>query len=126
VTVALDSWAVLRWLEGSEPAATRLDAAVDDEAVMSWINVGEVFYVVWRASGEQVAREVVSDLRARIILDEANSARVLAAARIKAEFPMALGDAFAAATAVAYDAPLLTGDPELLGRDGPWRTEDLR
>jgi predicted nucleic acid-binding protein len=126
VTVALDSWAILRWLEGAEPAATRLDAAVDDEAVMSWINVGEVFYVVWRASGEQVAREVVSDLRARIRLDEATSARVLAAARIKAEFPMALGDAFAAATAVAYDAPLLTGDPELLGRDGPWRTEDLR
>jgi hypothetical protein len=31
--------------------------------------------------------------------------------RIKAEFPMALGEVFAAATAVAHDAPLLTGDP---------------
>jgi len=39
---------------------------------------------------------------------------------------MALGDAFAAATAIAVNAPLLTGDPELIGRDGPWRVEDLR
>ncbi len=39
---------------------------------------------------------------------------------------MALGDAFAAATAVAHDAPLLTGDPELLDRNGPWQAEDLR
>jgi hypothetical protein len=39
---------------------------------------------------------------------------------------MALGDAFAAATAVAHDALLLTGDPALLRGDGPWRAEDLR
>jgi predicted nucleic acid-binding protein len=125
VTVVLDSWAVLRWLEGKEPAAGRVDAVVDD-AVMSWINLGEVFYVVWRASRDAVAREVVNDIRARVVLDDATSERVLAAARIKAEFPMALGDAFAAATALAYDAPLLTGDPELLDRDGSWRIEDLR
>ena len=67
-----------------------------------------------------------SPTSARMVLDDATSERVLAAARIKAEFPMALGDTFAAATAVAHDAPLLTGDPELLHRNGPWRTEDLR
>jgi len=125
LTVALDSWAVLRWLEGAEPAAARVEAAIDD-AAMSWINVGEIFYVVWRASGEDVARDIVADLRAIVRLDEATPERVLAAARIKAEFPMALGDAFAAATASALDAPLLTGDPELIGRGGPWRVEDLR
>ncbi len=124
--VVLDSWAVLRWLEGREPAAGRVEAAVVDDAVMSWINLGEVFYIVWRASGDSVARDTVSDIRARVALDEATSERVLEAARIKAEFPMALGDAFAAATAVAQDAPLLTGDPELLRRDGPWQAEDLR
>ena len=124
--VVLDSWAVLRWLEGSEPAAGRVEAAVVDDAVMSWINLGEVFYIVWRASGDAAARGTITDIRARMVLDDATSERVLAAARIKAEFPMALGDAFAAATAVAHDAPLLTGDPELLHRNGPWRTEDLR
>jgi predicted nucleic acid-binding protein len=124
--VVLDSWAVLRWLEGTEPIAARVEAAVADEAVMSWINLGEVFYIVWRASGETVARDTVTDIRALVTLDEATSERVLAAARIKAEFPMALGDAFAAATAVAHHAPLLTGDPELLNRNGPLQAEDLR
>jgi len=125
LSVVLDSWAVLRWLEGA-PAAARVEAAVADEAVMSWINLGEVFYAVWRASGDSEAGAVVSDIRAVVTLDEVTSARVLAAARIKAEHPMALGDAFAAATAIAYDAPLFTGDPELLDRSGPWRAVDLR
>jgi predicted nucleic acid-binding protein len=75
--------------------------------------------VVDGASGESVARETIADMRGQMTLVEATSERVLAAARIKAEFPMALGDAFAAATAMAYDAPLLTGDPELLERQGP-------
>lgn len=126
MTVVLDSWAVLRWLEGAEPAAGRVEAAVELDAVMSWINLGEVFYVVWRSSGETVARQTVADIRVRVVLDDVTPERVLAAARIKAEFPMALGDAFAAATAVARDAPLLTGDPELLQRGGPWQAEDLR
>ena len=39
---------------------------------------------------------------------------------------MALGDAFAAATAIAHGAPILTGDPELLDRSGPWQASDLR
>lgn len=126
MTVVLDSWAVLRWLEGVEPAAGRVEAAVADDPVMSWINLGEVFYVVWRVSGDTAARETVRDLRARVRLDDATPERVLAAARIKAEFPMALGDAFAAATAIAHDATLFTGDPELLRRNGPWEAEDLR
>jgi predicted nucleic acid-binding protein len=117
---------VLRWLEGVEPAAGRVEEAVADDAVMSWINVGEVFYVVWRASGEDTARETVADLQAQIRFDDATPQRVLAAARLKAAFPMALGDAFAAASGVEYDAPVLTGDPELLRDDAPWHAEDLR
>jgi predicted nucleic acid-binding protein len=122
----LDTWAVLRWLEGVEPAAQRVESAVSKGAVMNWVNVGEVFYVVWRSSGETTAHETIADLRAQVTLDEASPERVLVAARIKAEFPMALGDAFAAATATAHRAPLLTGDPELLNRAGPWEAVDLR
>lgn len=126
MTTVLDSWAVLRWLEGVQPAASRVEAAVTAGAHMSWINVGEVFYVVWRSSGEPAARQVVGDLRQRVKLDPATPDRVLAAARIKAEFPMAIGHAFAAATGVEHDAVVLAGDPELLDPDGPWRAEDLR
>lgn len=128
MTVVLDSWAVLRLLEGAEPAASRVEAALEGETppVMSWINLGEVFYVVHRLHGEQAAHDVVRDLRPRLDLDLPSVERVIEAATIKADHAMAYADAFAAATAVARDALLLTGDPELLLADARWRHEDLR
>jgi len=94
--------------------------------VMSWINVAEVYYVTMRAARTGLADDVVRDLRAMLDLDDVSVERALGAAKIKAEHAMALGDAFAVATAVAHDAVLLTGDPEIIGAGGPWRVEDLR
>ena len=131
MTVVLDSWAVLALLEAREPAATRVDQLLRTERpaerpVMSWINLGEVAYVVARESSEEEADVVVRDLRPRLRLEVPTEARVLEAARIKASHTMAYADAFAAATAIAHDAPLLTGDPELLAEGAPWPWEDLR
>jgi ribonuclease VapC len=126
VTDCLDSWAVLRWLEGVEPAASRVESALAGDAVMSWINVGEVFYVVARVAGDESAEVVVRELRSRVRLDHAAPERILAAARIKAGHAIALGDAFAVASAVAHSAVLLTGDPEILEADAGWLVEDLR
>lgn len=127
MTVVLDSWAVLRYLEGAEPAASRVDAAIDaGEAVMSWMNLGEVAYVLRRSQGAEVADATVQDLRAVVRPEVAGSDRVLHAARIKADHPMAYADAFAAATAIGHGAPLLTGDPELLIEGSSWSWEDLR
>ena len=122
----LDSWAVLRWLEGAGPAATRVEQLLAGRPVMSWINVCEVFYVTMRTGGPTLARDVVDDLRRMLRLDDATPERVLEAGEIKAMHSMALGDAFAVATAMAHDAVLLTGDPEILDARGPWQTEDLR
>lgn len=127
MTIALDSWAVLRLLEGSEPAASRVqDLLGEQQPVMSWINLGEVFYVVSRDQSMAEGEQVLRDLRPLLRLDLPTEQRVLEAARIKAEYPMAYADAFAAATAVAHDATLWTGDPELLLEDAPWSYEDLR
>lgn len=93
---------------------------------MSWLNVGEVFYVTARAAGDEAARDIVGDLRAILVLDELSPTRVLEAASIKATHPMAFGDAFAIATALAHDAVLLTGDPEIVETHGRWTVEDLR
>jgi predicted nucleic acid-binding protein len=123
----LDSWAVLRLLEGSQPAAGRVDSVLTAERpVMSWMNLGEVFYVVRRLRGEQHAVDTVRDLKPRLNLDLPSEERVLEAARLKADHPIAYADAFAAATAIAHGAALLTGDPQLLIEDAPWRWEDLR
>jgi predicted nucleic acid-binding protein len=126
VTDCLDSWAILRWLEGAEPAAGRVEASLTERPVMSWINAGEVAYIVERMAGADQGRRVVWDLRRMLTLELPSEARVLEAARIKAAYPMADADAFAVATALAHRAVLLTGDPEILDAGGAWLTEDLR
>lgn len=114
MTVCFDSWAVLRWLAGEEPAFRVVSRALPLGPVMSWINVGEVRYVLWRAAGRERADEVVEALRAGLTLDRPTPERILAAAAIKAQHPMAYADAFALATAAAHGVPLLTGDPEII------------
>ena len=125
--VVVDSWAILRYLEDSGPAADAVAALFETERpVMSWINLGEVFYVLHRVHGERAAAETVRDLRDVVTADLPVVSRVLDAARIKAEHRLAYADAFAAATAVVLHAELWTGDPELLVDGAPWRWRDLR
>ena len=93
---------------------------------MSWINLGEVAYVLERRLGAAAAREWIAQIRGSLTLDEPTPERVLEAASIKATHRVSYADAFAVATSQAYDAVLLTGDPEILGADAGWQLEDLR
>jgi predicted nucleic acid-binding protein len=126
LTECLDSWAILAWLEGEEPAASRVELALQGRPIMSWINLGEVAYVLERRVSAESSGRVVRELRRVLELDLPSEERVLAAARLKARHPMAYADAFAVATAVAHSAQLLTGDPEILGADADWQLVDLR
>ena len=126
MTDCLDSWAVLAWLEGEEPAASRVQEALVSRPVMSWINVGEVAYVVERRAGADRSRDVVRELCRLLNLDLPTEERVIEAARVKAGHRMAYADAFAVATALAHGADLLTGDPEILQGDASWSVVDLR
>jgi len=127
VSVCLDSWAVLAWLDGDEPAAALVEEAFETERPwMSWLNVGEVAYLVERRHGTAEAALVVTRLRASVGLDNVSPDRVLAAAHIKAVHPIAFADCFAAATALARGATLFTGDPELIERDLGCDVRDLR
>ena len=127
MTVVLDSWSILRYLEDAGPAADEVATLLDHERpLVSWINLGEVFYVVRRLHGDDAASEVVRDLRGVTLPELPSEARVIEAARIKATNALAYADAFAAATALAHDAVLWTGDPELLVDPAAWRWRDLR
>jgi predicted nucleic acid-binding protein len=117
---------VLAWLEGQEPTATRVEEALGARPVMSWINVGEVAYVLERRAGIDQARQVVRELRRTLHLELPSEDRVVEAAHLKARHRMAYADAFAVATAMAHGAQLLTGDPEILEGDPEWPTVDLR
>jgi ribonuclease VapC len=127
MTSVLDSWAVLRYLENTEPSATLVAELLEGERpLMSWINLGEVYYVVRRVRGEADATETVRDLRDVIDARLPDQMLVLDAARLKADHPMAYADAFGAALAIAEQATLWTGDPELCREGSPWRWRDLR
>lgn len=127
MSVCLDAWAVLAWLDGEEPALSRLEELIPSRPVMSWINVVEVCYRVERDHSRDAAEETVAALRAALSLELPGTARMLEVARLKARASIALGDCFALATAASHSLVLLTGDPEIIGLpDLPCEIEDLR
>lgn len=127
MSVCLDSWAVLDWLDGEEPAFSRVEGLLVARPVVSWVNLVEVYYRLERDHGRAEADETLRDLRAAFVLDLPGTARMIEVARLKARTTIALGDCFAVATAAAHDLVLLTGDPEIIDLDDcPCQVEDLR
>ncbi len=127
MSVCLDSWAVLAWLDGEDPARTRVEELLADRPLISWVNLVEVYYRVARDHGASAADETLGDLRSALSLDLPGTARMVEVARLKTRAAIALADCFAVATATAHDLVLLTGDPEIIDlEDLPCRVEDLR
>ena len=116
--IVLDSHAVLAYIN-DEPAAEKvqeyLDLGREEKAklYMNVVNLGEVYYVLSRRKGVDVANIAMALLKKKpitfIIADERLA---LMAGRIKAFHKLSYADAFAAATAIDLDAVLLTGDDE--------------
>lgn len=118
-TRVLDSWAILEWMSGRQPASGhvgRLLAEAEDgqtRLLMSAINVGEVYYFLRKHHSESLAvtwRESSRALPATIEVPTFDD--IWSAATLKARFPIAYADGFAAALAQKYNCPLVTGDPE--------------
>ena len=112
----LDSYAILA-LVADEPGAQVVDIILDElaEPCLSVINLGEVYYIVFRRQGEAVAEEIVRGVRQEERLDIAGISwpRVKHAARLKADGGIAYADAFVLGLAQEIGAALVTGDPEL-------------
>ena len=114
----LDSYAILAFLndeEGAKLVAGLLDEAEESGArlLVNEINVGEVYYIVAKHRSEEVAEQVLLHLdRLPLELVSNTFDDVLEAARLKARLPLSYADAFALATAIRFDARLVTGDPE--------------
>ena len=115
----LDSWAVMAWLQ-DEPAAEKVDQLWRQAGkgkirlVMSAVNVGEVFYLTARWRGTREAEVVLAQMQELPLeIRTSPNALIWEAARIKAAHRLSYADAFAVATAIREDAPLVTGDLEL-------------
>lgn len=100
-----------------EPPATRIEAEwLSQPPAISSINLGETLYMRIRERGEKAAMADISTIRRNSLVIDPDWALVATAAQIKAGGGMSYADAFCAATAARLDAPLWTGDPELINR----------
>ena len=127
MSFCLDSWAVLAWLDGEEPALSRVEELISIRPIVSWINLVEVYYRLERDQGRIAADDTLASVRSVVSPELPGTTRMIEAARLKARAPIALGDCFAVTTAAAHDLVLLTGDPEIIDLpDLPCQIEDLR
>lgn len=118
---ALDAWAILAFLQGEEPAASRVREVIESaqegtvRLFASIVNIGEVYYRIGKIRNQKEADSVLKDLYLLPVeIISADDDTVLEAARLKMRHVLSYADAFAAVTAQQKDATLLTGDPELL------------
>ena len=114
----LDSFAVLALLTkepGGENVAELLRQAHEGRTrlLMTWVNLGEVAYIVERRWGPERLHAVLGTIEATALeIVPVGRALALRAARLKAQHAIAYADAFAAALALRRAATLVTGDPE--------------
>jgi predicted nucleic acid-binding protein len=117
----LDAFAWLAWLQ-DEPGAAAVQRCLDDaergqaDCVTSIINLGEAFYRLVRVNRREQAESLWRMALRRqlpVSVKEATHRRVHRAAELKSNHPIAYADAFAVATALEFQATLVTGDPEI-------------
>jgi predicted nucleic acid-binding protein len=83
---------------------------------MCSVNLGEALYLEIRARGTEKAGGTIEDVRRELTVIDPDWDLVTCAAEVKAHGGLSYADAFCIATAERLDAPLLTGDPEIVDR----------
>jgi ribonuclease VapC len=116
--ILFDAHAILKWTQkerGYQKVKSLLIACKEQSALgyMNEINVGEVYYKTIRAVGLEEAKKFLENFfRLPLSIINPDSELIWKASEIKAEYSISYADCFAAATAVRYEASILTGDPE--------------
>jgi predicted nucleic acid-binding protein len=115
----VDAWAMIAWLldQTAAPTVESFIQSADDgdlQLLMSWINVGEVYYIISKRHGHERATDFLKRLPSlpiRLVLP--HEADILAAAQVKAAHPLSFSDAFAISLAQSEKASVITGDDEI-------------
>ena len=114
----LDSYALIAHFEdegGGEKVRRILRSAHEGKTTLyvSVINFGEVYYNTMRERGIEKANEIkfiLEQLPIKIV--DADKAVTIEAAKLKALYPVAYADCFAAALGMMKKSKVVTGDPE--------------
>jgi predicted nucleic acid-binding protein len=116
--IVFDAHAILKWTQketGYQKVKSQLIACREQSALgyMNQINLGEVYYQTIRAIGLEEAQKFFENFfRLPLSLILPDSDLIWKSSEIKAQHAISYADCFAAATALRYEAVILTGDPD--------------
>lgn len=113
MTVLIDSWTWIEYWRGgvhSERAAEYIEGS--ETAVLSAVNLVEIFFWVLRHYDEKRAVEKRETLRRRCFLIPLDETIAVDAAKTRRNLKLSLADSIILATARAQDAKLVTGDKD--------------
>ncbi len=116
--LVLDSFALIAYFEGEsggDLVTGLFERAMKGgcELFLSAVNLGEIAYIVERERCLSKAQEALARIdELPISIGDIDRRLALAAAHLKAQYPIAYADCYAAALAQVKGAALVTGDPE--------------
>ncbi len=114
----LDSFSILAYLGGEKGYEIVEDLLIKARGggakiFMSYVNLGEVYYIIFREEGVDRANETIALLkRWPVDFVDVDERTCLIAGRMKATHPISYADAYVVAVSLDKDAALVTGDPE--------------
>ena len=109
----IDSWAWIEYFKGGRAGEEAKKVIEDSEerAVISAINIAEVYGWILRFYDEKVAEEKKTAMRERAFVCDVDYEIAVEAAKIRHQKKWGLGDAIVYATAKRAGATIVTGDP---------------
>ena len=118
MTVLIDSWAWIEYFKGSEAGEkARKYIEEKEKAIISTINIAEVYRWILRFYDEKNAQEKVNAMKERCFIVPVDEEIAIMAAKIKHTEKFGLGDAIIYATAKKENAFLLTGDNDFKNKE---------
>jgi len=115
----VDSWAWIEYWSGaahSDEAAAYIEG--EEEAVVSAINLAEIYHWVLLHYDEKTAEEWLATVKRRCFVVPVGEEIAVEAARIRHRTKTALADSIILATAEEAGARILTGDPNFKAMRG--------
>ena len=116
--IVLDTYALICYLQ-DEPGADEVEALFEKAQgnevglLLNVVNLTEVRYIIERRLGESAANEFIATLPTLpVTIVDVGQPLALLAGQLKAKTSISLGDCFCAATAIRFQAAVMTGDPE--------------
>jgi len=113
LTVLVGSWAWIEYWSGA-PHADQAGSYIEgeEEAIVSTINLAEIYHWVLLHYDEKTAEEKVITVRRRCFIIPVEEEIAVEAAKIKHKTKKSLADSIIIATANQVKAKILTGDPD--------------